>query len=282
MTTALMLAGLVVVAFFSYELSRQLRDRTQKLIDALQERLLTVERCEPKFTEVLAHAVPVPLMRLRRFHLSLEDAFWLKVLNTTAQERQWVKDTNYAGPCTVRVTVEEWRGNYVVIRIHSSHREGSDEVRRSYPTSLDREAFDPRHYGFFHRIVLWKQELSDPLAESNGPIDDAEVRLGFWHNAFELYAVCGRFESQGHPYDGLQPRPEHLFLRVPVDGSELSQFLLADEDADSIGDKDLVLYRRLYKTTPWLRCYHGRDELRGLDWGLEIHDFQALANAGLI
>jgi hypothetical protein len=207
---------------------------------------------------------PMPLRRVHEFSFWTTDQFWRETLKATREEIEYANEN---GTRLHSVRIEEWRSHSIakVVETPLKGPVSYDSTRRVYlhPTrSIDLYPTADWHW---EGVTLWEQPLGPAEREYMGWFPRLELRLQ--GGRLQLSAIDGRFGRSPGP-DTREPRDENVFFDVPLEGSKLREFKCPDREASPRGSDSG------YQATPELLDYAHEDPLRGLGWGLRIHDFQ--------
>ena len=223
---------------------------------------------------LVRRTAPLPLSRVWVFTIDFAETFWTKRLGATANERAYARDH---GDRLVSLSLEDWRSHMVVRSVVVPSRDGAQDARnladdqwvhpeRRHPTTERVRHIYPTEFNdSWDFVVLW----SCPLGDSTPVVtrlDTSRLELRLENQTFRVCALDGRFGLSLRP-DRYEPKPERVFLEVPLDPERLVPFQRPDDEKVE-GD----LSGTPYQATPWLRCYRGRDVNTGIFWDLWLHD----------
>jgi hypothetical protein len=260
---ALILAVAIVFVFFTLVQHWQRLVRRQAWsIKRLAERVEDLESItDPTFVQRLSEAAPMPLEQVFTFSLRLSDRFWGETLQATEDQKRFVRAY---GSFIGSVKLERWRSHTVatITEVLPEGRQARWQTR-----SLDLYSDLTTTDG---RWMLWELPLSRPGSSDGRP---PSIALLLRANSVEL---CGhlRMNPLSASANGQQDSlvlQEIVFLRVPLDRTQLAAFRTQDPAQNGTGDS--TQHELSSHANAWQSFYSGAEETLGIEWQLRLHDF---------
>jgi len=215
---------------------------------------------DPMFVQRLNEAAPMPLEQVFTFSLRLGDRFWSEALHATEDEKKFVRAY---GSFVGSVKLERWR-SHTVATITEVLPEGKQA--RWQTRSLDLYADPARtHDGW----TLWELPLSRPGSSVVRP-PSIELRLHTNSVVLSGHLRVDPLRASGNGLMDAVVLEDVVFLRVPLDPSQLTAFRSHDPAHNGTGDS--TQHELSARANSWQTFYSGRDEALGIEWQLRVHD----------
>jgi hypothetical protein len=254
----------VIVGFIFFVLAqhwRRILGQHAWTIRRLTERVRDLEEmADPEFRRRLGEAAPMPLEQVFTLTFRLNDRFWQDAVHTTEENLEFIREF---GSFVGSVKLDRWRSHTVatVAEVEPDRKETGWRVR-----SLDFYP-DPGKPG--RGLTLWELALTRSKFSTERP---PSLELVLRENSVDLLGHLVPSEGASNGGNGHGSSCEEVvFLRVPLDTSQLAEFRSHDPSNEA-GKGSEAGVDQPPAGASWQAFYSGGDEALGIEWQLRLRD----------